>query len=282
MKIIFPVILAALTLSSPQESLAQSKSPVRETSNENGWKLVWQDEFNGTELNTENWALCKRSGADWSNTMSADPSLLTVKDGILHLRGVQNKNRKVDPSPYLTAGVTSKGKFSFLHGKIIIRARFKSAQGAWPALWLLGEKGKHPDNGEIDLMEHLNFDPFVYHTVHSPLTKDYRNAADKSVFKNVPQQSAKTKINKDGWNVYGCEWTEDKITFLVNGKPVHSYPRVPSLGEKQWPFNQPFYVIMSMQIGGGWVNAKHRGPTKASDFPAGMEIDWVRHYQKDK
>ena len=65
--------------------------------------------------------------------------------------------------------------------------------------------------------------------------------------------------------------------FTVNNKPTMTYPRVPNLGEKQWPFNQPFYFILSMQIGGNWVNKT--GPTEPTHYPAGMEIDWVRVYK---
>ena len=112
-----------------------------------GWELIWQDEFDGKELVSENWTRCERGSSDWENTMSADPRLLEVKDGNLHLHGIINDQKDKDPSPYLTAGVTSKGKFSFKYGKVQIRARFKSAQGAWPALWMLGAERLYPDCG---------------------------------------------------------------------------------------------------------------------------------------
>lgn len=52
---------------------------------------------------------------------------------------------------------------------------------------------------------------------------------------------------------------------------------MPEKGARQWPFDQPFYFIFSMQIGGSWVN--QAGPTMPEDYPAGMEIDWVRVYE---
>ena len=61
-------------------------------------------------------------------------------------------------------------------------------------------------------------------------------------------------------------------------EPTFTYPRVPEKGEKQWPFNQPFYLILSMQIGGKWVNGA--GPTNPAHYPAGMEIDWIRVYKR--
>ena len=233
------------------------------------WKLVWSDEFETDKLDNTKWERCKRGTPDWQNTMSDDPRLLRIEDGVLHLRGIVNDKKDSDPAPFLTAGVTSKGKYAFRYGKVQIRARLKSAQGAWPALWMLGTDGGWPANGEIDLMEHLNFDRKFYQTLHS----EYTIKIDKT---NTPRKGSTAAIGRDDWNTYGCEWGADNIVFTVNGQPTHTYPRVPDKGEKQWPFNQPFYFILSMQIGGNWVNGS--GPTNPSHYPAGMEVDWVRVY----
>ncbi|MBT3376824.1 MAG: glycoside hydrolase family 16 protein [Lentisphaerae bacterium] len=235
------------------------------------WKLVWQDDFSGDRLDEAKWTRCKRGKPDWKNTMSDDPRLLRIEAGMLHLRGIANDRTEDDPAPYLTAGVTTRGKYTFKYGKVQIRARFKSAQGAWPALWMLGAEKGWPANGEIDLMEHLNFDSKVYQTVHS----EYTVKIDKT---NTPRKGGTAKINRDDWNTYGCEWDADKIVFTVNGKPSLTYPRVVEPGGKQWPFDQPFYFILSMQIGGKWVNGK--GATNPSHYPAGMEVDWVRVYTR--
>ncbi len=236
-----------------------------------GWRLIWQDEFNEDKLDASKWTLCERGNPDWCNTMSDDPRLLRLENGTLHLRGIVNENRDQDPAPYLTAGVTSKGKFAFKHGKVVIRARFQSAQGAWPALWMLGAEKGWPQCGEIDLMEHLNFDEIAYQTIHS----QYTLHIDKS---NTPRKGTTTPIKRDDWNTYGCEWDADKIAFTVNEKVSHTYPRVPEKGEAQWPFDQSFYFILSMQVGGKWVNGS--GPTNPDHYPAGMEIDWIRVYQR--
>lgn len=236
------------------------------------WKLIWSDEFNGSAVDTEKWSRCKRKGADWANTKSDDSRLVRVRHGVLRLWGAKNPDTSKDPVPFFTAGLESKGKFSFKYGKIQIRAKFKSAQGAWPALWMLGEKGSWPKNGEIDLMEHLNFDDKIYQTVHSPYTR--------SVSSKLPISGSTSPIDKGVWNTYGCEWYADKIVFTVNGQPTHTYPRVVEKGDDQWPFQQPFYIIMSMQIGGKWVNANGKLPTKPEHYPVWMDVDWVRVYQK--
>ncbi|VGO19343.1 Keratan-sulfate endo-1,4-beta-galactosidase [Pontiella sulfatireligans] len=239
--------------------------------NDSRWKLVWFDEFDGKRLDDSNWIRCHRGKSDWANTMSDDPRLLEIDDSKLHLHGIANDARVEDPAPYLTAGITSKGKFSVQYGKVQIRARFKSAQGAWPALWMLGVEGQWPANGEIDLMEHLNFDQKIYQTVHSEYTVKF----DKT---NTPKSGGTAAIKRDDWNTYGCEWDADQIVFTVNGKLTHIYPRVPSAGDKQWPFDQPFYFIFSMQIGGKWVNGS--GATNPEHYPASMSVDWVRVYEQ--
>jgi beta-glucanase (GH16 family) len=238
---------------------------------ESEWELVWQDEFSGARLDDSKWTRCERGRSDWQNTMSDDPRLVKIEGGVLHLLGIVNDQKDRDPAPYLTAGVTSRGKFAYQYGVVQIRARFKSAQGSWPALWMLGAEKGWPANGEIDLMEHLNFDHIIYQTVHS----EYTVRIDKT---NTPKKGGTAEINRDDWNTYGCVWDANKIVFTVNGDFTHTYPRVPAKGEKQWPFDQPFYFILSMQIGGKWVNGS--GPTNPAHYPAGLEVDWVRVYSQ--
>lgn len=262
---------AVLCISAVTDTGKSTVTALPEHPEQSKWKLVWEDDFADKELDDSKWTLCKRGKSDWKNTMSDDPRLLKIEDGVLHLRGIVNDKKDKDPAPYLTAGVSSKGKFSFQYGKVQIKARFKSAQGAWPALWMLGTKKGWPANGEIDLMEHLNFENKIYQTVHS----EYTIKIDKT---NTPKKGGTAKIKRDDWNTYGCEWDANRIVFTMNGQPTHTYPRVPAKGEKQWPFNQPFYFILSMQIGGKWVNGS--GPTNPAHYPAGMEVDWVRVYSR--
>ena len=246
-------------------------SPSEEAVDLAKWELVWREEFGGEKLDETRWTRCGRGRSDWNNTMSNDRRLAKTGDGVLHLRGIVNDKKGEDAVPYLTGGVTSRGKYAFRYGKVQIRARFKCAQGAWPALWMLGAEKGWPAGGEIDLMEHLNFDDKVYQTVHS----EYTVKIDKT---NTPKKSGTGEIKRDDWNTYGCEWDAERIVFTVNGERTLTYPRVRELGEKQWPFDQPFYFILSMQIGGKWVNGS--GPTNPAHYPAGMEIDWVRVYRR--
>lgn len=261
----------AMAFAEPSSGPESSVKPARPASDESlllsGWKLFWNDEFSGSKVDTAKWSVCERGTPDWNNTMSPDPRLYVLKNGILQLRGIRNDRKDKDKVEFITGGIQSKGKFEFKHGKVVIRARFKSAKGAWPALWMLGTKGQWPRCGEIDLMEHLNFDNFVYQTIHS----HWANEVDKG--KSIPK-GATAKINPEDFNTYGAEWGADSIVFTVNGSPTLTYPRDPSKGATQWPFNNDFYLILSMQIGGKWV-----GPADPTHYPAWLEVDWVRVYK---
>ncbi|MFC2635038.1 MAG: glycoside hydrolase family 16 protein [Capnocytophaga granulosa] len=241
----------------------------KEEVSEKPWKLVWEDNFDRNDIfSTGVWTKMNRWGDNCCNTMSKDPSLFEIKDGKMILLGVTNKDLKKDPSPYLTAGVWTKEKKFFQKGKIEVRCKLEGTQGAWPAIWLVTKDTKWPEEGgEIDLIERLNYDPFVYHTVHSPFTHKKKAG---------PKNSTSFPINPDDYNTYAVDFEGDVIRFYVNGLPSFVYSRMPGKeSEKQFPFDLPFYLIIDMQLGGEWV-----GEVKPFDKPVRMYIDWVRFYQR--
>jgi beta-glucanase (GH16 family) len=247
---------------SPTATRLSAREPGRE-----GWKLIWRDEFDQKRLDATKWTSCERGTADWDDTMSRDPRCIEVKGGVLKLNGFVNTDTKNDRAPFLTGGVKSQGKFEFHHGKLEVRARFKSAQGAWPSIWLLAPGDRWPEGGEIDIMEHLNFDDLVYQTLHTPYTE---NSKPKRTDNYVT-----ARINRKDFNTYGVEWDSDKVRFFVNGVATFAYHRIPNKGPSQWPFKRPLFIILSMQIGGEWV-----GPARPAHYPAHMEVDWIRVYRR--
>lgn len=232
------------------------------------WKLVWSDEFKKDgQPDPAKWSDIPRNGSDWGNYMAAGEELCRVSDGKLILRGIVNSIAPADTAPYLTGGVWTKGKFSFCFGKIEIRARMGSARGAWPAFWMLaeGEKhGKYPRNGEIDLMEHLNYDSVIYQTIHSYYTLDLGERSN-------PVNGTVPSFDPGVYNTFGMEWFPDRLVFTLNGRPTMTYPRIETDKEGQYPFDQPFYLLLDMQLGGSWV-----GAVDPATLPVQMEIDWVR------
>ncbi len=244
------------------------------------WELIWEEQFDGIELDTTQWSLIQTephhydNAPDWKKHMIANKMVSSVEDGKLYLKGINNPGLPDDSRPFLTGGVESKGKFSFRYGKVEIRMRKECAQGAWPALWMMPEEsvyGGWPHSGEIDIMEHLNFDKNIHHTVHTRYTNILKNTSN-------PRRGVGDIIaNVTNWNIYGLEWYPDVLIWTVNGTETFRYPRVADANPEmqQWPFDQPFYFILSQQLGGSWV-----GKVNPEDLPVSMIIDFVKVYRK--
>ena len=234
------------------------------------WKLIWEDQFNGTSIDTTKWSKIPAGEADWNRHMSMDTACFAMEDGKLILKGINNPDSSRDSRPFLTGGIWSKGKFAFQYGRIEIRAKLGYAQGAWPAIWMLAELdkyGKYPKNGEIDIMEHLNHDSIIYQTTHSYYTLDLGR-------KNSPPHSGTANIVAGKYHVYGISWYPDRIVFQLDGKDTFSYPRMTELDQAQWPYDQPFFLLIDQQLGGNWV-----GKVDSKQLPVEMLIDWVKVYQ---
>lgn len=235
------------------------------------WELIWEDSFEmDGYLDDSKWNVIQRNKADWGNYMSNHEDCIIIKDGKLFLRGIVNEDLTQDTARYLTGGVDTKGKFSFQFGKIEIRAQLENATGAWPAMWMLADQpkyGEYPKNGEIDLMEHLNYEDQFYQTVHSYYTLVLKE-------KTNPPYYSTFQVNSEEFNVYGMEWSPDALVFTLNGNNTFSYPRLESVDESQWPFDQPFYLMLDMQLGGSWV-----GEVDPDDLPVQMMVDWVKVYK---
>lgn len=238
---------------------------------EKKWKLVWSDEFNIPDLDSSKWTRIPPGKSDWNRHMTAsEPACYNLQGGKLELIGVVNKDTLKDPRPFLTRGIYTKDKFAWQYGRVEIKAKLESSQGAWPAIWMLpatAKYGSYPRGGEIDIMEHLNFEDSIYQTIHS-----YYNLELKE--KRNPPHYGKAAINRENYNLYALEWYPDKLVFLVNGKATFTYPRKTDVDPSQWPFDQPFYLLVDQQLGGNWV-----GKVDVNQLPVKMSIDWVRVYQ---
>jgi beta-glucanase (GH16 family) len=232
------------------------------------WKLVWEEQFD-TEgvIDQTVWSKIPRASSEWSRHMSDYAPLYDVRSGNLILRGIVNPGIEGDDAPYITGGIFTKDKKGFHRGKIEIYAKLGCAKGAWPAFWLLPFDGEQwPRGGELDIMEHLNYDGMVYQTVHS-------HYIDK-LGQKEPDVDAVTPIRPDEYNTYGVELYTDSVVFSVNGERTFNYPRIETQLEGQFPFDRPYYLLLDMQLGGEWV-----GDVDVADLPVEMYIDWVRFYE---
>lgn len=255
--------LFLLSLLTPVAARGQTETPI------DGYRLVWSEEFDGESINPSIWSMVPKGEPDWCRHMTSDyPHLIEVSEGTLKLRADYDE----ETGEYITAGIWSKDKKSIPEGRIDVRARYDSGRGFWPAIWMVGQEREDlgwPDNGEIDIMEHLNSDSIVYQTVHTPLT--VQEGYDG------PAKGGTIEIDTTTFNVYSVVITKDEIRLLVNDRLCHVFPR---LGDdpKQFPYAYyPLNFILSAQIGGAWVGE----PVPPAE-PLELEIDYVRHYLPEK
>ncbi|MCD7924609.1 MAG: glycoside hydrolase family 16 protein [Bacteroides sp.] len=233
------------------------------------WRLVWSEDFNQKDgFDVATWSKIPRGTADWKNYMSDFDSCYALRDGNLVLRGMVNHTQKNDTAPYLTGGVYTKDKKLFTGGRVEVRAKLQAARGAWPAIWMLPNNAEWPNGGEIDIMERLNYDSIAYQTVHSYYTY-------KLGLQDTPPHGGINQIHPEEYNVYSVDIYPDSLVFAINHRHTFTYPRIETDKEGQFPFYQPYYLLIDMQLGGSWV-----GGVDPKDLPVEMQVDWVRYYEK--
>lgn len=228
-------------------------------------KVIFEDNFDQTTglPDPSKWVLCpKMAGVPWANYLSGSNDQAYVKNGLLVVTG-----EKVN-GVYKSGGIQTKGKVEFTYGKVEVRARFKSVQGGWPAIWMMPVTNSWPDDGEIDIMEEVSKQTICYQTVHSY----YLNKLGKT----DPIRQTTEFFNVDQFNTYAVDWTPEKLEFSINGKVTFSYPNLHLTDEatmKQWPFKRPFYIILNYALGG---SGTWPGVITDSELPGNMEVDWVK------
>lgn len=238
-----------------------------------GMDVVFEDDFvNDTGIpDPAKWVLCEKASSSWARYLSESYDQAYTKDGSLYLTG------ELKDGEYLTGGIETRGKFEFEHGVVECKARFvRMPMGGHTGIWMMPAPPAEqwPKSGEIDIMEHLNKEDIIYETAHSWY-------ADDMGHKDDPVAQKEVEINKEDWNIYGLEWTADKLVYTVNGEKHLEYPNLHLDGEEgeyQWPFNHPFYLILSQSLGG---EGTWEGPIDDSELPAVFEIDWIRVYQSE-
>lgn len=238
-------------------------------------KLVWSDEFNKDGLpDPTKWGY-DVGGNGWGNSeleyyTKARKENARVENG--HLI-IEARKEPYEGNAYTSARLLTQNTATWTYGKFEIRAKLPAGRGTWPAIWMLGKNissAGWPQCGEIDIMEHVGFDPGVIHgTVH---TEAYNHT--KGTQKG--QQTAIPTATSD-FHIYTVDWTADQIDFLVDGTVYYTVTKA-ALGKNtaQWPFAQPFFLLLNVAVGGGWGGQKGVDDTI---WPRRMEVDYVRVYQ---
>jgi beta-glucanase (GH16 family) len=230
--------------------------------------LVWEENFNGTTLDESVWNF--ELGDGCPNLCGWGNKELQTYTNTNHevLNGKLTIQAKKEGDLFTSSRITTKVKKEFKYGRIEARAKLASGVGLWPAFWLLGSNISNigwPKCGEIDILEHVGKEPnLVYTTIHTQESHGNSINTQKTIFPTI----------QDGFHVYAIDWTEDKIDFFVDEKLVYTYG--PELkNENSWPFNQPFYIIINLAIGGNFGGPE----VDETMFPESFIIDYVKVFQ---
>lgn len=248
-----------------------------------GYSLFWSDEFNENSLNTSKWNFNTGNGCPslcgWGNSelqqFTNSNENLYFKEGNLIIEAKRETNQ------YTSARINTDNKFEFIYGRIDIRAAMPSVPGTWTALFLLNRNysisnpGAYwPSGGEIDIMEYLgeNHDN-ILGTGH--YGTDFPNNWH---FNSVNYSSQNGESFNEVYYVFSVIWEKNKISWLVNNVVYHTMtPATTSAKGQPYPFNDKFYLIFALSVGGNLPNVT----PIPSDFPAHLILDYVRVYQKD-
>lgn len=237
--------------------------------------LLWADEFDYEGVpDPKKWTLLE-GGHGWGNQekqfYTQSPQNAFVSNGVLRI--VARKENR-EGNEYTSARMVTKGKADFTYGRFEVRAKLPKGRGTWPAIWMLASQSEYgtqlwPDNGEIDIMEHVGFDPNVVHgNIH---TKAFHH----SIQTNRGDRVTVPKTDEE-FHVYACTWTPTQISVEVDGKVYFTFDKKPGYTWKEWPFDKPFHLILNMAVGGTWGGQQGIDPTI---FPQEMTVDYVRVYE---
>ncbi len=192
-----------------------------------------------------------------------------VQDGKLIIRA---RKESYQGKSYTSARLISKNKGDWLYGRFEIKAKLPGGRGSWPAIWMLPTDWKYggwPNSGEIDIMEHVGYQPNVVHgTVH---TQAYNHTIGTQRGQSITIPDALT-----AFHVYALEWTENQIDIFVDSHKYFTFPNEHN-GPATWPFDQRFHFLFNIAVGGSWGGAQGIDDTI---FPIQMEIEYARVYQK--
>lgn len=210
---------------------------------------------------------------------------IAIENGTLTLRALDNPSNNFR---YTSARIDTKDKKDFFYGRLEIEATLPNNIGAWPAIWMLATNRKYIgmssssdplrylNDGEIDIAESVGAEPnVVYGIAHSLAhppgeSNDYFNVAV------VPN-------NDIQFHKYGIDWTPNKLSFTLDGVEYFAIDKQPGADYKSWPYDQPFYLIINLAVGGAWggILRSQYPPdgVNTSQLPFVMKVRTISYYR---
>lgn len=236
-----------------------------------GKTLIWNDEFNGSEVNTNFWTFEIGNNNGWGNNelqyYTSRKENVFVSNGNLV---IEARQESYGGKSYTSTRMITKGKKEFTFGRIDIRAKISKGKGIWPALWMLGKNidaVSWPACGEIDIMENIG----------SELTKVHGTLHWGNSFATRASKSSSYTITSgnlsDKFHVYSCVWEQDLVKIYIDD--IQYFQLTKAEVTQNYPFNSDFFFIFNIAVGGNWPGS----PDASTVFPQRMVVDYVRVFQ---
>ncbi|PJB12010.1 MAG: laminarinase [Flavobacteriales bacterium CG_4_9_14_3_um_filter_40_17] len=230
--------------------------------------LVWEENFNGNELNPAVWNFELGNGCPnvcgWGNN---ERQFYTIENHRLE-NGYLIITAKKDNNRVTSTRITTKGKKEFQYGRIEARLDIPTGKGIWPAFWMLGSNIKEvgwPKSGEIDIMEYVGKLPkTIYNSIHTQSSHGNTINNAKAIFDEV----------EEGFHTYAIDWTAEKIDFFIDDTLSYTYAPTDKT-EATWPFDQPFFILINLAVGGNFGGPE----VDESIYPSKYKIDYVKVWQ---
>jgi beta-glucanase (GH16 family) len=238
------------------------------------WKLIFEDHFDNEKLDLNKWNIIE-AGTGFGNRelqyYTARDKNIFIRNHMLIIKALEEQylNRN-----YTSAKITTDHKFSFQYGMVEVRAKLPKGQGMWPAIWMMPAErlyGSWPSCGEIDIMESLGHNPEkIYGTIHYGMPH-----IDHGPRYLIPG------YDENEFYTYKILWDEKEISWFVNdfcyGSTSEWFSRREEIFPYPAPFNQPFYLILNLAVGGNFPG----NPDQTTLLPQEFVIDYVKVYQKE-
>lgn len=266
-----------------------------------GYKLVWEDQFNDGALDESKWYIEVNGDGGGNQELqyyrAENISVGPDEDGngcLIITARRENFNGK----SFTSGRLNTSDRYEFTHGKVEASIKLPStANGLWPAFWLLGadyDTNGWPRCGEIDIMEMGNSggissgtqDRYFNGAAHWGF---YRDGA----YPNYANSKTNSYSLQDGeFHLFTLIWDDNSLSMYLD---MDKYPdNAPYYKmdindtSDDWGtghyFHHDFFIIFNLAVGGrftGILNASGITALPQDGDEAKMYVDYVRVYQKN-
>ena len=266
-----------------------------------GYKLVWEDQFNDGALDESKWYIEVNGDGGGNQELqyyrAENISVGPDEDGngcLIITARRENFNGK----SFTSGRLNTSDRYEFTHGKVEASIKLPStANGLWPAFWLLGadyDTNGWPRCGEIDIMEMGNSagissgtqDRFFNGAAHWGF---YRDGAYPNYANNKTNSYS---LQDEEFHLFTLIWDENSMSMYLD---MDKYPdNAPYYKmdindtSDDWStglyFHHDFFIIFNLAVGGrftGILNASGITALPQDGDEAKMYVDYVRVYQKN-